>query len=420
VFTIIKSHRAKHSRAQGMVEFALALPVFLLLMLGVIEFARLLVTYSAVYTASREAVRYGVAFGMSERGIPYWKDCQGIRETGVRVGTVGGVQMNDIDIRYDDGLVEMPAAFNTLPTCENVVASGYQVKLGHRMLVQVTTRFEPIVPLVNISEFDVSSTTARTFLIAVDVMGTPLPTSTRIHTYTATLDKTATAVAQTEAAGTATQIADETATQVAAETATQVANDLATQAAVETLTATYSLITPTLTFTPTDTPIPPTPTETPIPPPPTETPIPPTPTKTSAPVIDCNAQVISFAYKQALEQGFIVSVINSYNVAVQVRGISIWWNDSTNRLARFAFPSEYEVGLFTAPYTFYFYDPNTVIMPSLQSRDLIVDYESLFEEDPAIIVMLENDCFYTYGSWPTPTPTPEPTASVEATIVTGW
>jgi hypothetical protein len=65
VFTIIKSHRAKHSRAQGMVEFALALPVFLLLMLGIIEFARLLVTYSAVYTASREAVRYGVATGMN-------------------------------------------------------------------------------------------------------------------------------------------------------------------------------------------------------------------------------------------------------------------------------------------------------------------------------------------------------------------
>jgi Flp pilus assembly protein TadG len=61
VITFFKSQRAKHTRAQGMVEFALALPVILLLLFGIIEFARLLVTFSAVYTASREAVRYAVA-----------------------------------------------------------------------------------------------------------------------------------------------------------------------------------------------------------------------------------------------------------------------------------------------------------------------------------------------------------------------
>jgi hypothetical protein len=51
------SHFTEQYRAQGMVEFALALPIVLMLMLGVVEFGRLMVTYSSVYTASREAAR---------------------------------------------------------------------------------------------------------------------------------------------------------------------------------------------------------------------------------------------------------------------------------------------------------------------------------------------------------------------------
>jgi hypothetical protein len=94
VFTILKSHRAKHSRAQGMVEFALALPVFLLLMFGIIEFARLLVTYSAVYTASREAVRYAVATGLKSNLSPP-PALPGLRRhphAGMNLGRFGGVQ----------------------------------------------------------------------------------------------------------------------------------------------------------------------------------------------------------------------------------------------------------------------------------------------------------------------------------------
>jgi hypothetical protein len=41
--------------AQGMVEFALVLPLLLVLVYGVIEAGRLLFIYSATQTASREA-----------------------------------------------------------------------------------------------------------------------------------------------------------------------------------------------------------------------------------------------------------------------------------------------------------------------------------------------------------------------------
>ncbi len=55
---------------QGLVEFALILPVLLLLMWGIIEFGRMLVMYTEVSNAAREAIRYSVARGMPGEETP--------------------------------------------------------------------------------------------------------------------------------------------------------------------------------------------------------------------------------------------------------------------------------------------------------------------------------------------------------------
>ncbi|HXV99294.1 MAG TPA: TadE family protein, partial [Anaerolineae bacterium] len=52
-------------KAQGMVEFALILPLLLLLLVGVIEAARIIWAYMTVQTAAREAARYAIS------GRPY-------------------------------------------------------------------------------------------------------------------------------------------------------------------------------------------------------------------------------------------------------------------------------------------------------------------------------------------------------------
>jgi Flp pilus assembly protein TadG len=46
------------SQAQALVEFALVLPLLLLLLVGIIDFGRALFVYSEVSNAAREAVRY--------------------------------------------------------------------------------------------------------------------------------------------------------------------------------------------------------------------------------------------------------------------------------------------------------------------------------------------------------------------------
>ena len=54
-----KKHGFMSKKGQGIVEFALAFPVFLLIVLGIFEFGRLFFTYATVFTASREAARFG-------------------------------------------------------------------------------------------------------------------------------------------------------------------------------------------------------------------------------------------------------------------------------------------------------------------------------------------------------------------------
>ena len=55
----------KNQKGQGLTEFALILPVLLLLILGVIEASRVIWAYITVQTAAREAARYAVS------GRPY-------------------------------------------------------------------------------------------------------------------------------------------------------------------------------------------------------------------------------------------------------------------------------------------------------------------------------------------------------------
>lgn len=64
----------KKEKAQGLVEFALILPAFLLLLLGVIEAARIIWAYTTVQTAAREATRYAVS-GRPYAGSPGSSAC---------------------------------------------------------------------------------------------------------------------------------------------------------------------------------------------------------------------------------------------------------------------------------------------------------------------------------------------------------
>ncbi len=151
-YSILQGRRG-HA-GQGLVEFALTLPIVMLLILGIIEFGRLMITHTAISSASREAARFGAAVGSADLGIlPPYEDCVGIRDAAKRV-TRAFIPVEDsaINIHYDKG----PGT----AVYSNCSPPSDTVELGDRIVVSITTTYEPLIPL-GFGTFEVTSVTKR-------------------------------------------------------------------------------------------------------------------------------------------------------------------------------------------------------------------------------------------------------------------
>lgn len=157
-----KSLLKKSQSAQGMVEFALVLPIILLIIFGVIAFGHLFFVYSSVVSASREAARWGAATGASTNGIPHYKDCDAIKATAVRVGSLAGVATNSVQVSYDKG-----------PGDANNYSCPYDASIYDRIKVTVTVNYTPFLPLVNLPGFPITATSKRTIMLAQSVGEVP-------------------------------------------------------------------------------------------------------------------------------------------------------------------------------------------------------------------------------------------------------
>jgi hypothetical protein len=145
---------------QGVLEFALALPIMLILIMGIVDFGRMMITYTAVASASREAARYGAAVGDDGFGtLAKYEDCDGIRETAQRVADAFLIiEDANITIQYDRG---PGTAFYA-----SCAPDPSKIQLGDRIVVHIMAKFKPLFPL-GFSEFDVISETRRTIVKGV-------------------------------------------------------------------------------------------------------------------------------------------------------------------------------------------------------------------------------------------------------------
>lgn len=215
------------SSAQAMVEFAIALPILLMLLYGILEAGRLLFIYSSIVTASRQAVRYGSATGVGTNGVPRYQDCAGIRASAQRADFLNSFDDSDIVITYDDGPgtvgTNPPTNPPTVPPWRDICDGDGTVDTSVAPSSNNTTRlnviirgdFFPIVPrLVPFFERSqangdpIMGESARTILVSVDIVVTepprtfepstatytftpsPSPSPTRTPTPTATLTPT--------------------------------------------------------------------------------------------------------------------------------------------------------------------------------------------------------------------------------------
>lgn len=159
---------------QGLVEFALTIPILLALILGIVEISRLVYVFVSVNTASREAARYGSAIGVAASGFPRYYDCTGILAAGLRFSTFTGIEADDFTVWYDTG----PSGtdlYGNLSTdgCATLATfdGDDDIILGSRINVTTSTDYVPLVTVfvVDIPSFSIKSTASRTLIRDLDI-----------------------------------------------------------------------------------------------------------------------------------------------------------------------------------------------------------------------------------------------------------
>ncbi len=149
-------HNPLGQHGQGLMEFALILPLLLLLLLGIFDFARIIFMYAQLSNGVREGARYGSVTGLDEAD-PQYLDCDGIRAAAVRAYGLP-ITPDQIAIEYDNGNVLYLFNCDSHPSLS-------AIQMGDRVRVTVRAQFRFITPVLSsMPPLSVTLTSARTVL----------------------------------------------------------------------------------------------------------------------------------------------------------------------------------------------------------------------------------------------------------------
>ncbi len=154
--------KQRERRGQGFLEFALILPVLLLIIIGLIEFGHLFIVYASLTNASREGTRFGIVSPTDYDGIN-----NRVREMVV----LPPPEEIAINVRYDNG------PDTTIFLDPEAVETGSRVRVEVQYDVEALTTFmEPFIPADMVMRVESARTVQNVRLNA----GTPIvaPTST--------------------------------------------------------------------------------------------------------------------------------------------------------------------------------------------------------------------------------------------------
>ncbi|MDH5607077.1 MAG: pilus assembly protein [Anaerolineae bacterium] len=167
----ISSKFNKKEDGQGLVEFALVIPLLLFVLLGVVEIGRIMFVYAATTTSAREGARYGIAIEENAEKVPHYLDCDGIRKAAQGIGKFAGVTDADVSIRYEIFAHPVYKAYdqNTWPDCGDVGLGPEDIDFGDRVEVTVIGEYNPIFVFLNFDGFKITSTSRRIIVKGIKV-----------------------------------------------------------------------------------------------------------------------------------------------------------------------------------------------------------------------------------------------------------
>jgi Flp pilus assembly protein TadG len=150
-------------RGQAMVEFAIALPVLMMLLVGIMEVGRMVLTYALLNNSSRDAVRYASAVGRGEDGLLKYNHCAGIKTSAQQSAYI--VTLTSISISYKD------ENGNSAGVCDATSGEDSDIKVdsGYLVTVTVTASYKPVVNLIPIGQKNFTATSSRTILGIFDL-----------------------------------------------------------------------------------------------------------------------------------------------------------------------------------------------------------------------------------------------------------
>jgi Flp pilus assembly protein TadG len=158
-------HKRKNSgyRAQALVEFAIAMPVLIVMLVGIMEAGRMVLTYALVVNASRDAVRYASAYGRSDDGYIKYENCAGINSVAVKSALIIPVT---VTITYDSG-----PGTSSIGTCTPLTSTNANIPAdtGSRVTVTVQASYKPVIKLIPLGNRTFTSESSRTILGIYDL-----------------------------------------------------------------------------------------------------------------------------------------------------------------------------------------------------------------------------------------------------------
>ena len=147
------SRRMAHRpNAQGMVEFALILPILLMLLMGIIDFGWLTFNYVQLQNGLREALRYGSVPSFASATTDSERDCPNIYAQIINLAPMSGVKASQITVYYDHGYSTGPTDVSSrvFATCDpsgNVVLpSTTTLANGDRIRVDINANVRFLTP----------------------------------------------------------------------------------------------------------------------------------------------------------------------------------------------------------------------------------------------------------------------------------
>src|SRR5258708_2690950 len=174
--------RGRFQRAQGLMEFALILPLLLLFLLGIIEVGRLMAIFSSISSAARQASRYGAVGGDSGNGggapLLYYLDCAGMRRTAQNTSLLQPLSNSDISINYEKTDFATQGFLNIGLCATNAITPTLSEDItdGDRVVISVTTTYRPIVPIVPLPAIPMTFVAAHSiFTQIIGPTPTPIP-----------------------------------------------------------------------------------------------------------------------------------------------------------------------------------------------------------------------------------------------------